>query len=1702
MRRAEAGDSTLNFARKHSGRAGRSLEANLRSAETVPSPIATGGGGERFEQRVDAFALALLLARSTAPVILDCLVVEVHLQIRHVGWRTDDLLIVGERAPGVTRRLAIQVKRTFTVSAADEECVKTISAMWDDFVAHERFDPELDRLAVVTLHGTSTLLVSFASLLDCARAASGAEDFRHRAEAYLGQKAKSQDQALRSILREHVQGEIDEELYWRFLRIVNVLSLDLGTSTSTTEANVLSLLAHLAADAGDPSAAARATWERLLEVAGEGRESARSFTREALPELLRQRHHVVEMADERALRELTGHGEVVRRSIRATLAPGFRFERGAEVSALLEQLEEHGTVLVSGPAGAGKSALAKTLLERVQTERPVLAFQAVEFATAHLDDTLARARAPLSAWALVSLLAAHDRIVILIDGVERLLEHSVRDAFAQLLQVAAETPALRLLLTCRDYSAETVRSALLAPVGLAHAVIDVGPVSDQELEQLAEAVPSLGPLLRDARMRSFLRTPYVLDMASRMDWTDGGLPENERAFRDRCWRELVRDDAHAAAGMPRRREDAFLDIARRRAAELRPYVAVSKAADVEALDGLRRSSLVVCSPESDRLFAPAHDVLEDWGILHWLDEVAASEDDPAAALHDAVAGLPAMRRALRRWLGERLETDAAATREFIRAVAERTDLSPYFRDDCVVAALLSDFAADFLGGLRERIAGGDTAVLRHVLHLLRVACKTTPSWLKRGGLPSILLVPAGPAWAPALELVASNLPTSSSDALIVLGVLEDWARQMNIALPAAPGADAAGRIVSALLPLLQGYRLDDARKRALAVLIQIPAQAPAFRELCERTQAGDRKEPFVREFVEKILSLSSAFACRDVPDLVIGVVRACVMMSEADAHSFRGHPLDVDECFGIKEVGVNDCFPASALQGPFGALIRYHPGDAVAFLLDLFNHAGDWYGLRRWPGHDLEEAVRITLEVPGRGPVEQWMNGRLYGLFRGMTVGPYTLQSALMALENWLLQMAVYDWFDLETWLLHILAQSNNVMATGVVASVAIAHPERAGRAALALLSSRELIQLDLSRKAAESTRSLEFLPDLDQSNEIYHRERRTSNALPHRREDLEALAVRLQLSPLREAVWEIIDRHRRALPDDTSEDTLVWRLALHRMDVRGYRPVDTPTAGLEGDAGEGAKLVYYGPGEVEPELKTLVDASAGRMAVFERHLRLRHAAETAWRDRRSAEAAEWRTLLADARALAEEGESPESHLRGGVGIAAAVCVRDHLADLEADELTWCAARVVNELRAEPDDLQRHSRMFGPDRAAAAVAGLLVTRVPDAVGPDPLELLVHALTHPTDEVADYGYSGVGGFVAREDIDMALKCAGAAARAAEEREAEIREGERRWDEFGIEPDARAPERVRPAVREVVEGPVGPARELVERLDLAGWGARHAAERICWILGDRTDAAESRAFYGRVARWLAETWSRGRAGGGDHRDFAAEQSLSTLVAKYALKLPAAEARELCAPLADVVASEPGDIEMFVQDLILAADGGANDSFWPLWQDLADHAVGAPWAELMNDERPRGARLVERLFLAISWKEDAKHWERLNGESHRVHSLAQRLPATPTGVEAYARFLYTIGQQSLPEAFTVLDAMMQRGDAVRIAGRSNTAFYLESLLGRFVYGQPHRLKADAALRGAVLRLLDALVLAGSPAAYRMRDDFVTPLPPAEAA
>ena len=205
----------------------------MNQPSNVSSPLATGGAGPTFEQHVGAMFLGLLLVKGTPAVLKDCQIDEVAFQTKHMGWQTDDLLVVCSSPSQGQVRLAMQVKRTFQLQASSKDCRETFQGFWNDFNDSEKFARGRDALVLVTLHGTKKLLIGLGGLLDCARNSKDESDFTSRLKTpgLLSNDARDCDKAIRTILSSLDSTEPNDNDFWEFLNSVYLLSIDLTTST-------------------------------------------------------------------------------------------------------------------------------------------------------------------------------------------------------------------------------------------------------------------------------------------------------------------------------------------------------------------------------------------------------------------------------------------------------------------------------------------------------------------------------------------------------------------------------------------------------------------------------------------------------------------------------------------------------------------------------------------------------------------------------------------------------------------------------------------------------------------------------------------------------------------------------------------------------------------------------------------------------------------------------------------------------------------------------------------------------------------------------------------------------------------------------------------------------------------------------------------------------------------------------------------------------------------------------------------------------------------------------------------------------------------------------------------------------------------------------------------------------------------------------
>ena len=894
-------------------------------------------------------------------------------------------------------------------------------------------------------------------------------------------------------------------------------------------------------------------------------------------------------------------------------------------------------------------------------------------------------------------------------------------------------------------------------------------------------------------------------------------------------------------------------------------------------------------------------------------------------------------------------------------------------------------------------------------------------------------------------------------------------------------------------------------------------------------------------------------AARDMPDLIVSVAKGYLLISESDLaqgreyHSF----VNIEPLFGLKDDIGYDAHLASAYCGPFLPLLRNHSSKGLDLIIDVFNHSTEWYAHPREGCEDeaVEPPFEMELIFSDGTSRKQWVNPRLWNLYRGTSVGPDVLQCILMALEYWLLECAEAHPDELDPILLNILRQSDSGALTAVVASVAMAFPHSAGETLLVLLRSSPCIQLDHHRLVNESqtpTIIANFFPSFNALNKVCEQERKQADARPHRRRDLEAAILNLQLGPFAPRVHEILDQHRAEMPslEEQDEEDRIWRIAVHRMDIRQYSVAENAAeiqASLEGSAPaeDSQDYIYLKPNDPDPDLKEMMEQSSVELGAINAKLGLQNWGRKVFENSNDStyDSDQWRQKLQEARdsKTGEEDNNKlysmggdagpvfDSMLDDGAGFVAAVCVRDHWDEMSDEERERCVNIICSEVDRECnnwDNLARVQRDTSADRACAGVLPLLMGKsLSDDQRACVHQTLIVALTHAINEVRSYATIGIGQYLWTIDRELALHCVNVLAKQAMlvqhevVTDSELREKSgggwkghfwtRLWASLrGYRRHATLSYNDRRSIDEI-EAKV--ASIVRERFNEANWISedeyrqfgppggfepnRPNIDRILEWASIESVAIET---FEQIACKLVSCWDAEENPHGNRK-----VELEIHLQNFLLRTSLTSARTILQPILDATERHPREVYQLVRGLVSVEDLQPNTSqFWSLWKLFADRIRQAQWLERIDDQHAAGSEMISAIFLGISWKKGIRHWQSLEGYAENIDLLFEDLPPSSTILDAYVQFLYQIGEQSLPDAFIRIAERLREGDPKQMMEKENTVFLLEVLLQRYVYWRPQELKRQRDLREAVLFLLDLLVEIGSSAAFRMRDDFVTPI------
>lgn len=1679
----------------------------------IASPFSTGGGGVYFESCVQAAFIATMLAGGVFPWLPPGKVDFIRLQARQLGYLTDDIFVKIHTDDVVEHKLLVLIKHSVRFTQSDREFSDVINAFWHDFSDNTLFNESTDRLLLITGPLSKDDIQHIGQVLDWARGCQNGTEFINKVNTshFSSERKRAFIRTMETLLERAKQSRISNNEIWRFCRVFFIQGYDYDRFGSKDLASVLTMLQMAKAySVNEPE---DTFWARLILYTQQCNQNAATISIDNIPaELANWFDSNRPLANNDAVIRLKEHSQIIMNNIFDTVGPGIAIERNELEQDLRDSLQTSNIVMVIGFAGTGKSALIKRAFG--DGSYTLLAMKAEEFNKSHVDQVLKDIQLSDTWSRLSSRFALISNKILLVDGIERLFEASYKSAFRQFIQMISDDPDWKVVITCRLQAAELVKQEFFFPFGIIPEYIEVPGFSPEEVETVTAKIPQLQSLTSSPSLKRLLRNPFLLELACRMVWED--IPEisllNEDSFRRKVWTDIIEKQSEKERGLPLKRRNAFINICVRRAKAMALGVDAPDC-DEEAVQKLVDDGIVA---QNNRGFFPAHDVYEDWALLEFIQENYLRHNTNLLMFFNDLGFEPAMRRAYRFWLYKRLESDySSEIRMFIHAVVQERPVLQFWTDETITAILLSSSVEAYLQNLEKELLEQNAMLLSRTIHILQTACKKPDEMMinriafnenERRLMSTVFLEPTGEGWRAVIKFVHNHLEVIGNGVAYsaILGILEEWYRKHRSEDDIDEETRKAGLTALYILEQIKDGYNEAIIQRSIRVMLNftraIKAEVIDFitKELFEPS-ASSRN--FCHVLVENCLNfIWSDQLCCYHPELVIKI--AWKYWGENSSYRNNSWSSGIAPKFGINNYWDGKCFPTSGIQGPFFALLKYHPQIALDFTLKLINCSVEQYVQSCLNGRLRPEHVDKVLVKLNDGSIrEQWSSDRLWKLYRGTSVGPHVIQSSLMALENWILQQikqeeSIGDQFD------YLLKNSNNVAITAVLASVAVAYPQIIGERILPILRCPAFFRLDASRMLHESTYPSEVRALLGAPShgldEFYENERMKSNRLEHRHKDLENLVLNLQLTSLRKEIWAIIDEFRSMLPaqDGQSEEERLWRLLYQRIDLREYsirtddtdRQIALEITDVDSDIKE---MSAYA---AERYNKTLEKSSLlfWAMSYFK--------GEAQYNDKYPS----WKDIYEIAKLLKQETEGierdeTELSYPGIPVFIAAIGLKDHWDEMEPEQADWCKNIILDAIERSifflpGNGIDYVSEMEGI-QAAASVLPLLNGLIPEN---ELREVIFACLINECFALRQGIVSGINNYLWKTDSEYAHKCIEGLIAFSKLEQDLIPEYQ---GMYGTDADEHKNEIIKTVINlcEAVADMTADLEIELGELNFQTYYVREIITALALIPPDSEYPIYNKLYQAVLKEMIYSCTREARIKQQDEQiSYERKLEFCRLFAYRLLKQPIAISLDLCQPLMEAIVTAPQIVSLIMTELICAEDAlNSQNTFWVIWKSLYDSIKNKHVKVRGKYSRDERSILRNILLMDIPWKKETKDWGKLNQQTHFIKKTICELGYLPPVFEAAVEFFNSIGSQFMPAGMLWLSEAINRGVPEEIMGTVNVQFYLESLLRNNIMTYESEIRGNGYLRNAVMKLLGILIDAGSASAFQLRERIVTPLP-----
>lgn len=1020
-------------------------------------PAAAGPAGAEFEVKVGSSYLLSMLADAPARGLPGSVVEQVSFQQGDDGYPMDDVIVTARHSSGEIATLEIQAKRSITFAPKDAIFKKVMSQVADT-VKKEDFWNRDAQLAVATPQTSRQISGPYQEVLSWARETGSEKAFFAR----LNRQGTASDdmRSFVSTFREHLStfGAVHQDYdVWRLLKRFQILIFDFSKTSGAEDYWSIERARGLLIE--QERHRAGSLWSSIVTVGLAVDAVGGSCDRARLIEKLSEDGFALEArwGTRTALSNLADASCFAMDDVSDSIQH-LRIARHVRMEAVRTALSQGRYLEIQGGSGVGKSAVLKRYVSQMFNCRSVVFLSPNRTTPGGWQALRHQLEFSGNAKEFLIELCASGSSILCLDNLDFFSEPE-KATVKDLVRAAKDVPGIQIIATCRTRVEQDepnwLPANILDELGRAP-VVNIGELSDQEVDELTAEDPKLGALLKENHpAKQVARNLFRLSRLAL-------LKQDEARLRTEV--DLIKLWWTTADG---RKDDALRDRKRLLLAMAQHYAQTDGLFSTtdypgRAIDKLVSSETILDHGNDEVSFK--HDILREWAVACLFDSNVVALD----AIDLTKSGSKSLLRSYE--LQTQMMLEASKKTDWVDRL-KRLSLenvhSSWYRA-ALLAIVHSEVSDELLKGMTAELLSEDAAIAQQLVALVIASESQSFQELfpeldgKLTKIPEGVVAPKNASWGRLVVwlLKLDQIPNELVPA--AAGIMRHW----MIGLGGwAPFAEAIlTRFYNWLIEIetakypksfrdrlepfdnqLSSDQLKNLEENLRTYLCIFADKAPATAAKYLSSMV-DRSLP---DYVISDILSSSGTLAKAAPRELANLTKNALIVSQS---SSKRHREDYDE--GMPHIDTQ-FMPESPVQGPFFALLTHCPEEGLKLVDELINHVID-FQIDKWGAGG--DAIILSFDAGERAfrYVESFHWSR--------HSRSHSVTSALMALEAWGHRRIENGDKPLQVTLDILGSKNPSVALLAVAIDVLLSSDQTTFADLLPFLASPELVAMDRTR--------------------------------------------------------------------------------------------------------------------------------------------------------------------------------------------------------------------------------------------------------------------------------------------------------------------------------------------------------------------------------------------------------------------------------------------------------------------------------------------------------------------------------------------------------------------------------------------------------------------------------------------------------------